>query len=41
VLDPGFTIRNYRANALSDHPKYLAGRERSYQGLRMAALPEG
>jgi TolB-like protein len=41
VLDSGFTIRNYRANALSDHPKYLAGRERSYQGLRLAGLPEG
>ncbi|VIO66233.1 Transcriptional activator CadC [Bradyrhizobium ivorense] len=41
VLDPTFTIRNYRANALSDHPKHLAGRERSYQGLRMAAVPEG
>jgi hypothetical protein len=27
TLDPGFTIRRDRANALSDNPKHLAGRE--------------
>jgi TolB-like protein len=41
TLDPGFTIHRYRANALSDHPNYLAGRERSYTGMRLAGLPEG
>jgi len=41
TLDPGFTIRRYRAGALSDHPNYLAGRERSYEGMRMAGMPEG
>jgi hypothetical protein len=41
TLDPGFTIRRYRANALSDNPNYLAARERSYKGMRMAGVPEG
>ena len=41
MLDPGFTIRRYRANALSNNRNYLAGRERSYKGMRMAGLPEG
>jgi len=41
TLDPGFTIRRCRAGALSDHPNYLAGRERSYEGMRMAEVPEG
>jgi TolB-like protein/DNA-binding winged helix-turn-helix (wHTH) protein len=40
TLDPHFTIRRYRANALSDNPNYLAGRERSYEGMRMAGVPE-
>ena len=41
MLDPGFSIRRYRANAMSDHPKFLAGRKRVYEGLRKAAVPEG
>jgi TolB-like protein/class 3 adenylate cyclase len=41
TLDPDFTIRRYRANALSDNPSYLAGRERSYKGMRLAGVPEG
>jgi TolB-like protein/class 3 adenylate cyclase len=41
TLDPRFTIRRYRASALSDDPNYLAGRERSYEGMRMAGVPEG
>jgi hypothetical protein len=41
TLDPRFTIRRYRANALSDNPNYLAGRERSYEGMRKAGVPEG
>jgi tetratricopeptide (TPR) repeat protein len=33
-LNPGFTIARFRSSALSDHPAYLAGRERVYDGLR-------
>jgi TolB-like protein/DNA-binding winged helix-turn-helix (wHTH) protein len=40
TLDPHFTIHRYRANALSDNPNYLAGRERSYEGMRLAWVPE-
>jgi TolB-like protein/class 3 adenylate cyclase/Tfp pilus assembly protein PilF len=39
-LNPGFTIARLRSFAFSDHPVYLAGRERIYEGLRMAGLPE-
>jgi TolB-like protein len=41
ALQPDFTIRRYRIGALSDNPNYLAGRERSYQGMRLAGVPEG
>ncbi len=41
ALDPGFTIRRFRAIELSDHPAYLAGRERIYEGMRLAGVPEG
>jgi len=41
ALNPGFTIRTYRTNAMSDNPTYLAGRERIYEGLRLAGVPEG
>ncbi|MBR0849750.1 winged helix-turn-helix domain-containing protein [Bradyrhizobium diazoefficiens] len=41
VLNPTFTLRRFRARAASDHPAYLAGRERVYEGLRMAGVPEG
>ncbi len=41
TLDPNFTIRRFRAIALSDHPTYLAGRERIYEGMRLAGVPEG
>jgi TolB-like protein/class 3 adenylate cyclase len=40
ALDPGFNLRRYRVNALSDNPVYLAGRERSCEGMRMAGVPE-
>lgn len=40
VLDPGFNLRRYRVNALSDNPVYLAGRKRGYEGLRMAGVPD-
>jgi TolB-like protein/class 3 adenylate cyclase len=40
ALDPGFNLHRYRVNALSDNPVYLAGREHSYQGMRLAGVPE-
>jgi tetratricopeptide (TPR) repeat protein len=40
-LNPGFTIHTYRTNAVSDNPTYLAGRERIYEGMRLAGVPEG
>jgi TolB-like protein len=41
ALNPSFTIRRYRTNSPSNHPVYLAGRERVYEGMRMAGVPEG
>jgi TolB-like protein/class 3 adenylate cyclase len=41
VLNPTFTLRRYRARVASDHPAYLAGRERTCEGMRMAGVPEG
>ena len=41
ALDPTFTISRFRANVPSDNPTYLAGRERFYEGMRMAGIPEG
>ena len=41
ALNPSFTIRRVRANAPSDNPTYLAGRERICEGLRLAGVPEG
>jgi len=41
VLNPTFTIRRYRARVASDHPAYLAGRERVYEAMRIAGVPEG
>lgn len=40
ALQPGFTLRRYRENAMSDNPAYLAGRERSCEGMRLAGVPE-
>jgi tetratricopeptide (TPR) repeat protein len=40
ALNPSFSIRRFRTNTPSNHPVYLAGRERVYEGLRMAGLPE-
>ena len=40
ALDPGFNLHRYRVNALSDNPVYLAGRERSCEGMRLAGVPE-
>jgi TolB-like protein/class 3 adenylate cyclase/tetratricopeptide (TPR) repeat protein len=41
TLDPTFTIRRYRVNAPSDNPIFLAARERIYEGMRLAGVPEG
>ena len=41
ALDPRFTIRRFRANAASDNPIYLAGRELLVEGMRLAGVPEG
>jgi TolB-like protein len=41
ALNPSFTIRKYRATVASDSPTYLAFRERNYEGMRTAGLPEG
>ena len=41
ALDPGFTIRRYRNNAKGDNPVYLARRQRYFEGLRLAGVPEG
>jgi TolB-like protein len=39
-LNPGFTIAWHRAARPSDHPAFLAGRERIYEGMRKAGVPE-
>ena len=39
-LNPSFTIARLRSSAFSDNPVYLAGRERVYEGMRMAGVPE-
>jgi tetratricopeptide (TPR) repeat protein len=41
VLDSKFTIARFRASAASDNPTYLSRRERIYEGMRMAGVPDG
>jgi TolB-like protein len=41
ALDPEFTLRRYRAGPASDNPVFLAQRERIYDGMRKAGVPEG
>ena len=41
ALQPDFTLRRYRENALCDNAVYLAGRARSCEGMRVAGVPEG
>jgi len=41
ALNPSFSIRRYRTNTPSNNPVYLAGRERAYEGMRLAGVPEG
>ena len=40
ALNPNFTMRRYLAGAASDHPTFLAQRERTVAGLRKAGVPE-
>jgi hypothetical protein len=40
AIEPGFTVRRSRLNAPSGNPKFLAERERIYEGLRIAGIPE-
>jgi tetratricopeptide (TPR) repeat protein len=39
-LNPSFTIARFLSHTSSHNPAYLAGRERMYEGLRKAGLPE-
>ena len=41
VLDPNFTLRRLRTFFLTDNPVFLAERERIYEGMRLAGVPEG
>jgi hypothetical protein len=43
ALDPSFTIRRFldAINARSDNPTFLAGSDRTIEGMRMAGVPEG
>jgi tetratricopeptide (TPR) repeat protein len=41
AVNPAFTIKGFRAGAISDNPIFLAGRERIYDGMRKAGVPEG
>jgi TolB-like protein/class 3 adenylate cyclase len=40
-LDPSFTVSRFRASAATDNPTYLARRERIYDGMSRAGIPEG
>ena len=40
ALNPGFTIRRYRAGAQSDNPVFLKRRERIIEDMRKAGVPE-
>ena len=41
ALDRAFTIRRFQRQLSSDNPTYLAKRERVYEGMRLAGVPEG
>ena len=40
-LDPNFTVARFRNERRSENPTFLAQRERVYEGLRLAGVPEG
>ena len=39
-LEPSFSIARFRAGARSENPVYVVGRERIYEGMRRAGIPE-
>jgi TolB-like protein/class 3 adenylate cyclase len=41
TLDPRFTIRRLQRSRSSGNPTYFSKRERVFQGMRLAGLPEG
>ena len=41
ALNPGFTIRRYRAGAQGDNSVFLRRRERMIEDMRKAGVPEG
>ena len=41
VLNPTFSIRRYRARVANNSAAYRAGRERMFEGMRLAGVPEG
>ena len=41
AINPYFTLRRYRADAQSDNPVFLKGRERIIEDMRKAGVPEG
>ena len=40
-LDPNFTVARFRNEPRSENPTFLAQRERIYEGLSLAGVPEG
>jgi TolB-like protein/class 3 adenylate cyclase len=40
-LDPSFTVARLRSMVFSDNSVWLAGRERLYEGMRLAGIPDG
>jgi TolB-like protein/class 3 adenylate cyclase/Flp pilus assembly protein TadD len=40
-LDPNFTVARFRNERRSENPTFLAQRERVYEGLSLAGIPEG
>jgi hypothetical protein len=42
ALFPGFTVRRFQRHTVaSDNPTFLAKRQRFYEGMRLAGVPEG
>jgi hypothetical protein len=41
ALNPAFTISRFRKGAWSNNPAYLVQRERVYESMRKAGVPEG
>jgi len=40
-LDPNFTVARFRNEQRSQNPTFLTQRERIYEGLRLAGVPQG